>query len=165
MRTIYLELWEEINRKLRLNIRKTFQQWELVGYEGISHVKQLILLVLKSLKTEQGKVFCKEYPEELLQDDLFFFMYTRHYGLERKPQFLYFPCQRCSLSLLLHEVKNIQLNYLVALSLYEVFINWHLPVSDIHNKFIFQSGISLSPTSYVLPRNTGLVTSILNVLS
>lgn len=51
----------------------------------ISHMKQLMLSVLENLKTDLGKVFCEEHPEEFLQDDLFFLTYTRHYGLERKP--------------------------------------------------------------------------------
>lgn len=40
-------------------------------------MKQLMLIVLESLKTELGKLFCEEHPEEVLQAYLFFLMYSK----------------------------------------------------------------------------------------
>jgi len=80
------------------------------------------------------------------------------------------------LLLLLHEVKNTQLKYLVALSLYqamvaargEVFTKVLTYVSVCYtqqNAVICQSEISLKPTLFIPPSNTGLVTFVLNILT
>lgn len=137
---------------------------------------------LRVSKQSWTKCSARNHPKEASQTDLFFWgtqsteRMWKLLWLWRKPLFPGFPCQRCSSTLLLHEIKNTPLKHSAAVSLYpsvaaargDVFVNMLVHGSGCYtqqNTFIFRSEISLDPTLFVLPSNTGLVTFILNVLT